>query len=39
MDDDDMAEFTDTNLVQTDSEIGLQEKDAVKSIELLKVDL
>ncbi|SEH42426.1 HAD domain-containing protein [Selenomonas sp. KH1T6] len=37
-DDDDMAEFTDTNLVQTDPEIGLQEKDAVKSIELLNLE-
>ncbi len=37
-DDDDMAEFTDTNLVRTDPEIGLQEKDAVKSIELLNLE-
>lgn len=37
-DDDDMAEFTDTNLVQTDPDIGLQEKDAVKSIELLNLE-
>ena len=34
-DDDDMAEFIDTHLVQTDSEIGLQEGDALRCIEML----
>ncbi len=34
-DDDDMVEYTDKYLVQTDSEIGLQEKDALRCIELL----
>ena len=34
-DDDDMEEFTGTNLVQTDSEIGLQEEDALRCIEML----
>ena len=34
-DDDDMEEFTDTNLVQTDAEIGLQEEDALRCIEML----
>ena len=35
LDDDDMEEFTGTNLVQTDSEIGLQEEDALRCIEIL----
>ena len=30
-----MAEFTDTNLVQTDPQFGLQEKDALRCIEVL----
>ncbi len=34
-DDADMLEFTDTNLVQTDSEFGLQEKDVGRCIEML----
>lgn len=34
-DDNNMAEYTDKYLVQTDSEIGLQEKDALRCIELL----
>ena len=34
-DDDDMEEFTDINLVQTDTAIGLQEKDAIKCISML----
>ena len=36
-DDADMLEFTDTNLVQTDSELGLQEKDVAKCIEILNL--
>lgn len=36
-DDADMAEFTETNLVQTDSEVGLQEKDALRCIEMLNL--
>lgn len=35
-DDADMAEFADTNLVQTDSEVGLQEREALMCIEMLK---
>ena len=34
-DDADMAEFTDTNLVQTDSEYGLQDKEADRCIAML----
>ena len=34
-DDEDMAEFTDTNLVQTDSEYGLQDKEAGRCIDML----
>ena len=34
-DDADMAEFTDTNLVQTDPQFGLQEEDALRCIEVL----
>lgn len=30
-----MAEFTDTNLVQTDPQFGLLEKDALRCIEVL----
>jgi hypothetical protein len=36
-DDADMAEFTDTNLVQTDSEVGLQEREALMCIEMLNL--
>lgn len=32
----DMAEFTDKNLVQTDTNIGLQKQDAVECIKMLK---
>lgn len=31
----DMAEFTDTNLIQTDTNVGLQKADAVRCIKLL----
>ncbi|BAL83067.1 hypothetical protein SELR_13590 [Selenomonas ruminantium subsp. lactilytica TAM6421] len=32
----DMAEFTAANLVQTDTKVGLQEKDAIRCIKMLK---
>ena len=34
-DDSDMAEFIDTNLVQTDPQLGSLEKDALRCIEVL----
>ena len=34
-DDDDMAEFTDTNLIRTDSKAGLQKIDALRCIQML----
>ena len=38
-DEDDMAEFTAKNLVQTNTSVGLQEKDAIKCISMLKNDI
>ena len=36
MDDEaDMAEFTESNLIQTDTNVGLQKADAVRCIKLL----
>lgn len=36
-DESDMAEFTETNLIQTDTNVGLQKEDAVQCIKMLNV--